>query len=62
MEYIFALLGLLLVWGIAYWFVPAKGKRLAFWFGFVNIALVVYSQFVLQPYRLERIVFDLSQI
>lgn len=62
MEYIFALLGLLLVWGLAYWFAPAKGKGFAFWFGFVNMVLVVYFQFVLHPYRLERIVFDLSQI
>lgn len=62
MEYIFALLGLLLVWGLAYWVTPAKGKSFAFWFGFVNMVLVVYFQFVLQPYRLERIVFDLSQI
>ena len=62
MEYIIALLGLLLVWGLAYWCVPAKEKSFTFWFGVVNIALVVYFQFVLQPYRLERIVFDLSQI
>lgn len=62
MEYIVVLLGLLLVWGLAYWVTPTKGKRFAFWFGFVNMVLVVYLQFVLHPYRLERIVFDLSQI
>ena len=62
MEYIVVLLGLLLVWGLAYLVTPTKGRCFAFWFGFVNMVLVVYLQFVLHPYRLERIVFDLSRI
>lgn len=62
MEYIFILVGLLLLWGGVYGFCPAQEKKWAFWGGLVGMLTVVYFQFVLHPYRLERIVFDLSQI
>ena len=62
MEYLFILVGLCLLWGGVYRFCPAPGKKWAFWGGLVGMLTVVYFQFVPHPYRLERMVFDLSQI
>ena len=62
MEYIFILVGLLLLWGGVYWFCPAQGKKWAFWGGLVCMLTVVYFQFVLHPYRVERMLADLSQL
>lgn len=62
MEYLLVMTGLLLVWGGACWLSPAGKKRWTFWAGFITVLSVVYFQFVLHPYRLERIVFDISKI
>lgn len=62
MEYILVLLGLLVVWGGAYWRAPKTGKKWTFWGGFACVLTVVYFQFVLHPYRVERMIFDIRQL
>lgn len=59
MEYIIALAVFVGVWTGVYVCARAKWQRWVFWFGFVNLALLVYGQFILHPYRLVRIASDL---
>lgn len=62
MEYIFILLGLLLIWGSACLFAPEKGKKWVFWGGFACMVTVVLLHLVFYPYRVERILADLSKL
>lgn len=62
MEYMLMLVVLLVVWRGAYWLSPAEKKRWTFWGGLITFLSVVYFQFVLHPYRWERILFDISKI